>query len=794
MVLNEIVTDPQRDWNDSEGGDGVAFSSTPGVGLVTSTDEWLELLNVSRSNLDLTGWSLVMRDTTPAVQILGQGSAVLRFSGDGDLTDFRAGERLVIGNPAGVMNNDIVLELRDSYGQLIDVVRIGDGPDSPLPPGGPGAEQDGNATTVYDEAVARMPDGWDTGDNAADFDKRPATPGMHNGLYVANYAYVPILNGANADSACSATLDIQNASTDYAKVLVLTWGDRGSCPPQCNGPSGVVCSGLLAPGTAWHVAAPALHPSNRSAVVLSAFSQPHAAFRGGEEVFADALCEAVHDRVIENCGEYRRFIRAFIEHAVWDAPRAPAFNFAAFPSPSIAVEVTRHCTTSEGAPTLSAYVAVNGHLLARFDPLFGGYAYYVPLLYADWRGWSSVLYVQNVGSECASVEAFFGSEPNCLRRQVCTLAAIAPGDAHSLEIGRCVSAGWIGGAWLRSSQPLAIVADTIGGGVHTAYAAVPAELNFTLRAGSPFPYQPADPLFTAGSRINYGPLVYGEYQGWSTRLQVQNLSGVLPAKIKVVWLDSGGEVVQTLLDWICPGGSRAFELASISHLPRDWVGHVRVESQPWLVSGGQSVDPPNIASVAQLTRWTSPAQTAAFEAMAYNLLSERQVVDWQRSRAGGDPLKGAGIISIPIIAAPEHSAAGLASEIVVHNATEVPDLTQFAVMVYDQNGLVDVVCETLGPREIEHIQLNRWPYLQAGFRGAAVISAVGRDYSASAPADAGQPDDARGLAAVSVSRVSRPYAPGLWGDRSAAVAAPPVIGPFQPPLGVDSGLSVPCVP
>lgn len=796
VIINEIVTDPQHDWNDSEGGDGIAFSRTPGVGGITSTDEWVELLNIGQRNLDLTGWSLVMRDTTPATQILGYGSTVLRFSADGDLTNFQAGERLVIGNPTGVMNNDVELELRDLYGELIDVVRIGDDPDGQLPPGGPGGGQDGNATTTYDEAVSRIPDAWDTGDDVADFDKRPATPGAHNGLYVATHAYLPILHEANAASTCHAMLDIQNVGANFAKALVLTWGSAGHCPPQCNGPSAVACSGLLAPGAAWHVAAPLLQPGHRSAVVLSAFSQPHAAFQRGEEVFADALCESLFDHVINDCGEYSRLIRAVAERAVWDVPRAPAFNFAAFPSQPIAVEVTRYCATSYGVPALSAYAGVTGHLLGRFDPLFGGYAYYVPLLYADWRGWNSILHLQNSGSECTSVEVVFGSEPNCIRHQVCQIPAIAPGDSYPFEVARCVSSGWIGGAWLRSSQPLAIVASTIGADVRTAYVGIPAELNFTLRAGAPFPGQPVDPLFTTGARINYGPLVYREHHGWSTRLQVQNLSGVLPAKVKVWFLDAGGDVVQTLLDWICPGGSRAFEVASISHLPPDWAGHVRVESQPWLTSGGLDVDPPNIASVAQMARWTSPAQTTALEAMAYNLLSEQQVLDWQRAKVGADPLKGAGLVGIPVAAVAKPVARGFTSEIVVQNAVDVPGLTHFAVLAYDQNGLVDLVCETLNARQVEHIQLNRWHYLQPGFRGSAVISAVGWEHPTSTGSVGSEWDNLLGLAAVNVRRVTGLYTSGadLPGDNAAAVVGVPLVGPFELKPAVDIGLGAPCDP
>jgi hypothetical protein len=264
----------------------------------------------------------------------------------------------------------------------------------------------------------------------------------------------------------------------------------------------------------------------------------------------------------------------------------------------------------------------------------------------------------------------------------------------------------------------------------------------------------------------------------------------------VLFLDAGGDVVQTLLDWICPGGTRAFELASISHLPADWVGHVRVESQPWLTSGGLSVDPPNIASVAQLARWTSPAQTAALEAMAYNLLSEQQVVEWQRAKAGADPLMGAGLVGIPVAAVGGPTGDRLTTALVVQNAIDASGLTQFVVMAYDQNGLVDLVCETLDARHVEYIELNGWHTLQAGFRGSLVISAVGWEHRTSTAPTGGPRDSLLGLAAVNVRRVVGRYASSsdLPGDYGAAVVGAPVVGPFQPASALDSGLGALCEP
>ncbi len=65
-------------------------------------------------------------------------------------------------------------------------------------------------------------------------------------------------------------------------------------------------------------------------------------------------------------------------------------------------------------------------------------------------------------------------------------------------------------------------------------------------------------MFSVGSEVAFGPLLYSEYQGWDSLVQVQNLSTVTNAKVKVYFLDRGGDIITTLSDWICPGGSQGY--------------------------------------------------------------------------------------------------------------------------------------------------------------------------------------------------------------------------------------------
>jgi hypothetical protein len=176
--INEVVTDPQHDWNDSSGGNGIRFDDQPGTGTITDTDEWLELVNASSQSVSLRDWRLVMIDTTPATETLGAGAAVLRFERGGALDLFLPGEHVVIGNPSGAMNNDIWLRLIDAEGRLVDEVELGT---RDFRANGLGDEApNGNAHDASDEAVARQPEAVDTDADAADFRTGPATIGRAN--------------------------------------------------------------------------------------------------------------------------------------------------------------------------------------------------------------------------------------------------------------------------------------------------------------------------------------------------------------------------------------------------------------------------------------------------------------------------------------------------------------------------------------------------------------------------------------------------------------------------------------
>ncbi|MFQ5460467.1 MAG: SdrD B-like domain-containing protein, partial [Anaerolineae bacterium] len=494
--------------------------------------------------------------------------------------------------------------------------------------------------------------------------------------------HLPILNYAGNANVCASIVEVQNIGAWPSKAILVVWGAPGFCPPQCAGPLKVECSGLLAPGSAWNFVGAQLPNAAKSGMVFSAPAVT--APDGSGDVFADRLCEALYHAVVGDCDGFRRFKKAFNELGVWQSPFGP-FDFGAYPGAALAVEVVRKCPgdLDPGVTVTGGYAGLADEMLGAYDPVYGGYTFFAPLVLADRRGRTSWLYIQNGGIECSSVEIWFKAQGDCLRPVVCDVQSLAPGETYQFEAASCVGPDWVGNAWVRGSQPLSVVVDAVGADLLASYQASPGELKYSFA-------QP--PLFSAGSQVLFGPLLYSEYQGWDATVHVQNLSAATAARVKVYFLDRAGGVVATVVDWICPNGSQAFALPVIAALPGSWVGALRIESQDWFAPGNPPVAAPNVAGVVHMEKYADVARTQALEAVAYTLLPEQRALFWQLGLGRGGLESGVGRIGIPSFFK-DRGATGLTTELAVANVVPKAGATDFAILIYDQNGLVQSLCE-----------------------------------------------------------------------------------------------------
>ncbi|MDA9087044.1 T9SS type A sorting domain-containing protein [Polaribacter sp.] len=174
VIINEIVTDPQQNWSST------SFTIPPGDSS-GSNDEWIELY-IKSASIDLTGWTIELNDgSNVSGDLTNTGAfAVSNYitSGTGSFTNSEAGDFLVLGNVVGVVNinNSITINLKDSTGLIIDTVTLG---------GGAGEAPSGNAGTIGDESVQRIPNGTDTDTHDSDFSKGVTSLGALNPTQVS---------------------------------------------------------------------------------------------------------------------------------------------------------------------------------------------------------------------------------------------------------------------------------------------------------------------------------------------------------------------------------------------------------------------------------------------------------------------------------------------------------------------------------------------------------------------------------------------------------------------------------
>jgi hypothetical protein len=325
--------------------------------------------------------------------------------------------------------------------------------------------------------------------------------------------------------------------------------------------------------------------------------------------------------------------------------------------------------------------------------------YYAPQLFDTFSpaGWSSRLWIQNSGTECTSLEIWFQKQQDCLKARIQEVLALCPGETMAIDPE---IAGFLGSAWIRASQPLGIVVDeyNANGSILMSYSGMPAE------------YYNGHPAWNTGSLFNFAPLIYREYNGWNTGIVVQNLSSVYNALVKVYFLDNSGDIIDTIVDWICPRGSQTFYLPAINNLPGQYVGQARVESQNWWGPGDPPVGAPDVLSVVNLVNYNTG------QGAAYNTFPKQEAltpkVRW---------------VALPMLAKDKHdpyepSGTKWTSEIALTNLDMTPGVSTYRIDFFDQNGLLYSLCQTLNEKQVDYIKLANIGILPPGWLGSAIIS------------------------------------------------------------------------
>jgi hypothetical protein len=525
-------------------------------------------------------------------------------------------------------------------------------------------------------------------------------------------------------------VQVQNVGFGPGKFALLLFDYSGPyCGSQCWGPLKIEMSGLVYPGAAW-------------------------TFKLAEENTVDCDGNPFSPRSgllislsLDQATDIERLECWDATGAVWELWLnwwSSRFREGPEGQP-VAVSVNRIQTGSGGTPRAAAYTGISMLMELSVDPRTRAFMYYAPLLFDTFSpsGWSSRIWIQNSGAECTSVEIWFHKQQDCLKANVQEVLSLCPGETISVLPA---VPGFLGSAWIRASQPLGVIVDEYNGNgsILMSYRGMPAGLF------EGFPY---------GSLFNFAPLIYREYNGWNAGIVVQNLSSVYNALVKVYFLDNSGDIIDTIVDWICPRGSQTFYLTAINNLPGQYVGQARVESQNWWGPGDPPVDAPNVLSVVNLVNYNTG------QGAAYNTFPKWEAL-W--------PFK-IHWVALPFLAKDKHdpyepSGTKWTSEIAMTNLDMIPGISVWRIDFFDQNGLLYSICQTLNEKQVDYIKLGNIGIIPPGWLGSAIISKM-----CSAPEDVGA------LGVVVVEKASG-YASG---DLTKAYEGFPLFLPPGIPRAVD---------
>ena len=277
-------------------------------------------------------------------------------------------------------------------------------------------------------------------------------------------AFVPAVANFGQDNLCTARLAVHNRGNEPAALVVVQWGEPGFCDPDCAVPLSVQCLPLVAAGGR----AVAVASSDAfSAVVLSVADRTLADLGvrpGDTRTAAAVLCE--DEDLAGSCRGWRRLWLAW-----QDGERYAELPLGAAVGPPIDVEVVRTCPFGGApAPSTTTFLAPDGAAARAGETRPDRFVYSVPdvRMAAGATRFSPILYLQNAGARCASLQLSFVASDGRVTR--CDVATLSAGESYALDALDCIADGWRGTVVIAADAPLAIAIDRDDGSASTTRA------------------------------------------------------------------------------------------------------------------------------------------------------------------------------------------------------------------------------------------------------------------------------------------------------------------------------------
>jgi hypothetical protein len=268
------------------------------------------------------------------------------------------------------------------------------------------------------------------------------------------------------NETCETLIQITNVGWAVTKAAIVLFCQPGMCAPQCNGPERVACTGPIIPGATWTFR-----------VDRPLCAQSGLVYSVGNPSEDDGLCtKAWWGDLVGDCGDWRRFDRLYVNGNLMPSDRndngrrdvEDEFDTVLQP---LAVSLTRRCLVGGTTVVDSTYTAIPESVGGMGVGSLGEHIYKAPLGFDLVSDGAVILYIQNAGNECTSVEISFqrrddGSQVG----DVLTIDYIEAGERQQVDSSIMPEPVSQLDAWIRATMPSGIVVDIVGGDTFESYS------------------------------------------------------------------------------------------------------------------------------------------------------------------------------------------------------------------------------------------------------------------------------------------------------------------------------------
>lgn len=129
IKISEVVANPKYDWGGTSDqhvyGIDKSFDRYFGNSTSSASDEFIEMKNLSGEDLDITGWTVEMNDSSAEIFTFNTtSSGEIYYEKNQSENKFVNNSIITLGNLIGSMNNDTVINLKCSDGTTIDSMNL----------------------------------------------------------------------------------------------------------------------------------------------------------------------------------------------------------------------------------------------------------------------------------------------------------------------------------------------------------------------------------------------------------------------------------------------------------------------------------------------------------------------------------------------------------------------------------------------------------------------------------------------------------------------------------------------